>query len=65
MPIYEYVCRRCDRAFEALVPRPDSKASCPECGSKQVKKAISVPGGFTTGASEGEVCARPDCAKGP
>ena len=33
MPIYEYICGKCDHEFEALVPRPDAKAACPECGA--------------------------------
>ena len=56
MPIYEYICEKCNFAFEALVPRPSAKAPCPECGSKKVSKQISVPGGFSISGASGESC---------
>ena len=42
MPIYEYQCKKCGNAFEALVPNADAKAACDQCGSKQVVKQLSV-----------------------
>lgn len=47
MPIYEYRCSACDRAFERLV-RGDTKVRCPSCESAKVERVISVtakPGG--------------------
>jgi len=35
MPLYEYYCDNCDRAFEALrsIRDSDSPAACPQCGA--------------------------------
>jgi putative FmdB family regulatory protein len=52
MPLYEYVCGKCDRKFEALVRSLRSRVSCPECRSKKVKKILSVFS-LNTGASPG------------
>ncbi|RPH50480.1 MAG: zinc ribbon domain-containing protein [Desulfobacteraceae bacterium] len=42
MPLYEYKCEKCSRSFEKLVFANDSEpVSCPECGSKKVKKLLS------------------------
>lgn len=50
MPIYEYVCEQCNARFEELVRSVDaSKAVCPECGSRQVRRALSV---FATRVTE-------------
>ncbi|MHC4470794.1 MAG: FmdB family zinc ribbon protein [Planctomycetota bacterium] len=56
MPIYEFVCSRCEHFFEALVPRPGAKADCPECGSRRVTQAISRPGGFAVSGSSPSSC---------
>lgn len=50
MPIYEYACNACRRDFETLV-RSDSVPKCPECGSTDLAKKISV---FATASSFGE-----------
>ena len=38
MPIYEYSCQECDRAFEELVIRrsDEGQVKCPKCGSRRV-----------------------------
>lgn len=41
MPIFEYVCKQCDHAFEALV-YGDQKAECPKCHSKKLAPQLSV-----------------------
>ncbi len=44
MPIYEYTCKSCNKPFEHLqrtmsdAPKP----ACPECGSKQTARKLSV-----------------------
>ncbi len=43
MPMYEYACKKCDHAFEALVFSGD-KVECPECQSLKVEKLLSLPG---------------------
>ena len=41
MPLREYVCKACGRAFEVL-ERTGEKASCPGCGSKKLEKQLSA-----------------------
>jgi putative FmdB family regulatory protein len=52
MPVYEFVCGSCDRKFEVLVRSSRARISCPECGSKKVRKILSVFA-LNTGASPG------------
>jgi putative FmdB family regulatory protein len=43
MPIYEYVCLKCNNKFallQSLYPAQND-AECPKCSSKEVKKIIS------------------------
>jgi len=52
MPIYEYRCTACDKAFERLV-RGDTKVRCPACESAKVERLISAParhGGSSLGS---------------
>jgi putative FmdB family regulatory protein len=51
MPLYEYVCRKCDEQFEALV-RDGEKPKCPSCGHGKLTKLLSVPAAHTAGSSE-------------
>jgi putative FmdB family regulatory protein len=52
MPIYEYCCQECGERFEKLVRgnSDQNELTCPNCGSKQAEKLLSVFGtsGFTT-----------------
>jgi putative FmdB family regulatory protein len=41
MPIFEYICKQCDREFEAIV-YGGNKAECPQCKSKQLALQLSV-----------------------
>jgi putative FmdB family regulatory protein len=43
MPIFEYRCGECERAFEAFVTA-DRSAECPSCGSVRLVKQLSSPG---------------------
>jgi len=45
MPIFEYVCKSCRHAFEALV-QGTGKPKCPACGGGRLDKQLSV---FATG----------------
>ena len=47
MPIYEYACQDCGQHFETLV-RSDTVPQCPQCGSRQLAKQLSV---FATASS--------------
>lgn len=43
MPIYEYICLKCDEKFsllQSLYPEPKD-TECPRCHSKEIKKIIS------------------------
>ena len=44
MPIYEYNCKKCESKFEKLVKNAAAAEGvmCPECGSKDTAKALSV-----------------------
>ena len=42
MPLFEYLCKDCGRAFEKIVPRYDSPADCIHCNSEHVEKQLSV-----------------------
>ena len=41
MPIYEYVCMKCESHFEELV-RNGETPTCPDCSSAKVQKQFSV-----------------------
>ena len=45
MPIFEYLCRPCNRiySFLALRPRPDREPTCPRCGGVDL---VRVPSAF-------------------
>ena len=56
MPIYEYVCRDCDAAFEKMVTM--SKADdvpCQSCGSEKAERKFSVFG--VASSQETNACA--------
>jgi putative FmdB family regulatory protein len=42
MPLYEYTCRQCDHAFEALVFNGE-QPQCPHCQGHDLEKHWSVP----------------------
>lgn len=42
MPIYDFLCTKCEYEFELLVRGTDAPV-CPECGASQVKKLLSLP----------------------
>ncbi len=43
MPIFEFKCEACGREFERVVFGSDEQsAPCPECGSDNTKKQLSV-----------------------
>jgi putative FmdB family regulatory protein len=42
MPIYEFVCRACDRTFETLVRLGrEGEVVCPSCGGREIRKLHS------------------------
>lgn len=42
MPIYEYVCPTCHKAFEKRVSAAQAdKVACPQCGEQKTKRKLS------------------------
>src|SRR3954454_20280612 len=41
MPMYEYVCMKCEEHFEELV-RGDEEVSCPQCAATNVARQLST-----------------------
>ena len=67
VPIYEYRCQACGRAFEMLVFSTSPRVSCPSCGAVDVKRTPSTfgIGGSAKGTSSGASCSgcsRSSCA---
>ncbi|MFL6436565.1 MAG: FmdB family zinc ribbon protein [Terriglobales bacterium] len=48
MPIFEYICKECDRRFEAVVRGSDAP-TCPGCSSKSLDQQLSS---FAVGSSQ-------------
>lgn len=42
MPLYDFHCKECNCDFELLV-RGSTAYVCPECGSAEVEKQVSLP----------------------
>jgi putative FmdB family regulatory protein len=42
MPLYEYLCRACDRKFEAYLRAWGDKARCPACQGDAVERLLSA-----------------------
>ncbi len=51
MPVYEYKCLECGKHFDALrkMDDMDLKILCPDCGSDETKRQLSV---FGVGSSQ-------------
>ncbi len=65
MPIYEYRCDECGEKFELFVrsiAKP-AASSCPRCGSRRVRKDISLFGVGGTGG--GSKTSAASCGPGP
>jgi putative FmdB family regulatory protein len=43
MPLYEYVCRECQEESELLVRSSEEQPPCPNCGSLQLERQLSLP----------------------
>lgn len=64
MPIYEYHCDKCGKNFDLFVRSATQRAEpkCPQCGSTNVKKAISL---FGVGGASGIEDLSASCGPGP
>ena len=44
MPIYEYLCKKCDHTLDALQKMADAPlVDCPSCGEAGLKRLLSAP----------------------
>jgi putative FmdB family regulatory protein len=43
MPLFRYVCKKCDHDFEELVFGSE-EVECPECHGKKLERQTSMPG---------------------
>lgn len=61
MPIYEYHCEACGTRFDKLVRSLSSQfiVQCPECGSRDCKKAVSLFGSSSSSGSVGGASCAP------
>ena len=48
MPLYEYVCKDCDKEFELLV-RASETPECPSCHGTELERRLSVFAAHTNG----------------
>ena len=63
MPIFRYQCQECKSEFELLLPKYDSPAECPFCGSEKLDKALNRVGVISKSSASG--CAMSDiCPSG-
>ncbi|TWT88878.1 Zinc ribbon domain protein [Pseudobythopirellula maris] len=58
MPLYEYLCRDCERQSELLVSSDGTvdggqQPACPECGGQKLMKLLSVPAAPAASGAEG------------
>ena len=42
MPIFEYMCKKCQKPFEHLALSQTERAVCPSCGSKSLDRLMSA-----------------------
>ncbi len=54
MPLYEYICRKCDVSFERFFPSAaqaegPNVLECPRCGGTDVARILSSFWGSSTG----------------
>jgi len=64
MPLYEFSCLNCSKDSEQLVRSSDWKgqAKCPECGSYELEKKLSV---FSASSPESDLVELPPCSGMP
>ncbi|CAN5312937.1 hypothetical protein BH11PLA2_BH11PLA2_41800 [soil metagenome] len=70
MPLYSYVCDKCEKDFEKLVSvKQSSDTKCPDCGSRQVTRQFTTPAKTsavpvaTNCRGDGTPCGAPRCGQ--
>jgi len=41
MPVYDYLCKRCDHRFSELVRSDEDQPTCPACGRREHERLLS------------------------
>jgi putative FmdB family regulatory protein len=62
MPIFEFICKKCNKKFETLVFSNDEKVECPACKSEEIIKQLSS---FASGSNSSPSCATADYCPSP
>lgn len=64
MPLFEYLCRNCEKQSEILV-RNDEMPECAYCGSTRLEKLLSrfAPVSAGADASAPVPCGQPECSQ--
>ena len=65
MPLYQYVCEKCEYPFEALVFAGDEATTCPNCESERVAKQLSLPAAPPTACDASLPPCGPACCRLP
>jgi putative FmdB family regulatory protein len=47
MPIFEFACMDCGKVNEILITGSEEPVKCQACGSRNVRKLLSVPSAFS------------------
>ncbi|MDA7864966.1 zinc ribbon domain-containing protein [bacterium] len=71
MPLYEFECKSCDSIVEMLVRSTQETSCCPDCGTTELKRLLSVPSSPSIKsksdlpvAGAGDSCGAPRCCGG-
>lgn len=70
MPVYEYICLKCNLKFDFLVRSTGEVILCPKCAGKDLKKLVSsfafnskdASGNITSSSSGCGSCSSHNCA---
>jgi putative FmdB family regulatory protein len=52
MPLYEYICAKCNGHSELLVRSAKEKAVCPSCGSTRMDRQFSTFAAHSAGSGQ-------------
>lgn len=64
MPLYEYHCEACGKAFEQIVRFSDAdlKPSCPFCGADNASKTVTAAASFGASSFESSHSSGSSCS---
>jgi len=65
MPVYEYICEKCEHEFEVLSRSMSDRAlpDCPACGAARVKRRMSVFAARQDTATKSAIGGGPGCGR--